>query len=173
MLEPDDLRRRNAVDGLGEVAHELDAAAGDDISGEAVVAQIGQQLEHGLVDEVGVAALEALVLGGGEPSPTIFWNSAGDMPAWVAMTSSSDSLLAGCGHRLHVAFEHGLEGLLVLPFGVLGRHALHAVERESELHIHRLLDPQRAVIVEGGDAVLRRDVVAAFRVRHLRRRNQR
>ena len=36
---------------------------------------------------------------------------------------------------------------------------LDAVEGEGQLHIHRLLDPQRAVIVEGRDALLGRNEI--------------
>jgi len=44
------------------------------------------------------------------------------------------------------------------------RENLHAVEREQELKIHRLLGPQSAVIVESGDAlVLRHEVGRAVR----------
>ena len=39
------------------------------------------------------------------------------------------------------------------------RQRLHAVEDEGELHIHRLLDPERAVIVEGRDALIDRHEV--------------
>jgi hypothetical protein len=35
----------------------------------------------------------------------------------------------------------------------LRRERLHAVEREGELEVHRLLGPQRAVVVEHGDAL--------------------
>ena len=34
---------------------------------------------------------------------------------------------------------------------MLRRESLHPVEREEELEIHRLLGPQRAIIVEHGD----------------------
>src|SRR5260221_2715716 len=54
----DDLLGRNAVDLLGEGADELHAAAGDDEGLEAVRAQIGEQLEHRLIGEVGVGPLE-------------------------------------------------------------------------------------------------------------------
>ena len=40
---------------------------------------------------------------------------------------------------LHVALEQRGERLLVLPLGMLRRERLHAVEREEELDIHRLL----------------------------------
>ena len=36
------------------------------------------------------------------------------------------------------------------------RHLVHAVQREEGLGIERVLDPQRAVLIEGGDALLRR-----------------
>ena len=68
-------------------------------------------------------------------------------------------LLAGRGQRLQVAVEHGLERLLGLPAGVLRRQRLDAIEDEGELDIHRLLDPQRPVIVECGDALIRRHEV--------------
>ena len=63
----DDLLRRNAVDALGPRAHELDAAARDDEGLEAVGAQVGQQLEHRLVDQLGVRPLEARIACRREP----------------------------------------------------------------------------------------------------------
>ena len=63
--------------------------------------------------------------------------------------------------RLDVALQHRRERLLRFPLGVLRRQRLHAVEREDELEVHRLLGPQRAVVVEGGDALARRHVILA------------
>ena len=64
----------------------------------------------------------------------------------------------------HVALEERGERLLVLPFGMLRRERLHAIEREGELEIDRLLGPQRAVVVEHRDARGRRyEILAAFR----------
>jgi hypothetical protein len=40
---------------------------------------------------------------------------------------------------------------------VLRRELLDAVERELELEVERLLRPERAVVVEDGDALLLRD----------------
>ena len=54
-----------------------------------------------------------------------------------------------------VAGQHRLEGLGVLPLGMVGRHLGKSVEREEALAVERLLDPGGAVLVEGGDAVLR------------------
>src|SRR5206468_9566017 len=39
---------------------------------------------------------------------------------------------------------------------MLRRERLHAIQREEHLEIHRLLAPERAVVVERGDALLRR-----------------
>ena len=66
------------------------------------------------------------------------------------------SLFAGRHHRLQVAVQHRRERLLGLPFRMHRRHDLHAVECEGQLDIHRLLDPERAVIVEGRDALVDR-----------------
>jgi len=64
------------------------------------------------------------------------------------------SFLARFRHRLHVAFKHRPEWLLFLPVGVLRRHRPDAIQRKGELDIHRLLDPQRAVIVESRDTLI-------------------
>ena len=63
----DDLLGRDAVDPLGPRPHELDAAAGDDERLEAVGAQVGEQLQHRLVDQLGVGPLELRVPRRGEP----------------------------------------------------------------------------------------------------------
>ncbi len=43
-------------------------------------------------------------------------------------------------------------GSLVLPFRMLRRERLHAVEGKQQLKRHRLLGPEGAIVVEGGDA---------------------
>jgi hypothetical protein len=37
---------------------------------------------------------------------------------------------------------------------MLGRQLYHAVERENDLGVDRVLDPERAILVEGGEPVL-------------------
>jgi len=64
------------------------------------------------------------------------------------------ALFARGGQRLHVLVQYRPERLGRFPFRMLGRHRLDAVEGERELEIERLFAPQRAVIVEGGDALL-------------------
>jgi hypothetical protein len=69
------------------------------------------------------------------------------------------SLLAGRPKRRRVTFEHRLEGLRVLPFRMLWRQRLDPVQRVGELHVDRLFDPQRAVVVERGDPLRWRNEV--------------
>ena len=54
---------------------------------------------------------------------------------------------------LHVPGEQRLERLLGLPFGMLRGHRLDLIEGEGELDVDGLLRPQRAVVVEDGDAL--------------------
>ncbi len=71
-----------------------------------------------------------------------------------------------CG--IQITLEQRGERFLVLPFGMLGHEGLHAVEREEELNGHRLFAPERAVVVEGGDAFWLRHKVGAVRCGHFR-----
>jgi hypothetical protein len=66
------------------------------------------------------------------------------------------AVFSGISQCLHVAFQHRLEGLLVLPFRMQWRQGLHAIEREDQLDIHGVLGPQRSVIVECGNALRHR-----------------
>ena len=50
---------------------------------------------------------------------------------------------------------------------MLRRERLHAVEREVKLNGHRLLAPERAVVVEGGDAFRHRHKIGRAGFRHL------
>ena len=52
-----------------------------------------------------------------------------------------------------VALQHRLVRLRVRPFRMQRGHRLHTVERECHLDIHRLLNPKRAIVVEGRDAL--------------------
>ena len=64
----------------------------------------------------------------------------------------ADGLFAAGERAFHVALEQRGKRLLVLPLGCCGASTFDAVEREEELEIHRLLGPERAVVVERGDA---------------------
>ena len=64
--------------------------------------------------------------------------------------------LAACQRAFDIALEQRGKRFLVLPLRMLGRERLHSVERKQKLKIHRLLGPERAVIIEGRDAFCRR-----------------
>ena len=68
------------------------------------------------------------------------------------------ALVAG-QYALDVARQHRFEGLFVLPFRVSWCPCLDLVDSEGELDIVRLLRPQRAVVVECGNAFFRPNVV--------------
>ena len=57
-------------------------------------------------------------------------------------------LFAGLGEGEDVPGKNGLEWLVSFPFWMVGRQSLNSVQCKSELHIHRLLAPERTVIVE-------------------------
>ena len=77
-----------------------------------------------------------------------------------------EALLAQSGERGKVPIQDRLERLPVRQFRVgLGEY-LGAVEHESRLHIYRLLGPERAVVVEGGDALLDRHEIRTALARH-------
>ena len=84
----------------------------------------------------------------------------------MAATSWTSALLALRRQRFEVAFENCLERLLVLPFGIFWRKLLDPVERERHLHVHGLLAPQRAVVVESRDALGRRHEIRRALFRH-------
>ena len=100
-------------------------------------------------------------------SLTIFSNSS-VRHAGVGGHDDLDHRLLAAGERgFHVALEQRGERLLVLPLRMLRRERLHAVEREEELEIHRLLAPERAVVVERRDALGRRHEIGRAFLRHL------
>ena len=164
---PDHLLRRHAVSLLGPWAHELDAAARDDEGLEAVRAQEGEQLEHRPVDALGVGAGELGMLRAREPA----LHDRGELLARGARVrlrhQLEQALLARRRDRGQVAGERRLERLAPRPLRVRGRQLLHAVEREGELYVHRLLGPEGAVVVEDGDALGGGDEPGRTLLRHL------
>ena len=67
-------------------------------------------------------------------------------------------MLAELGDGRLVPRENGGEGQAVLPARMRRSENPDAVEREHGLRIERMLDPERAVLIEGRDPVLRRDI---------------
>ena len=163
----DDLFRRNAVNLLRPRAHELDAAAGDDEVLEAVRAQVGEHFEHRLIDHFGEELAGLRMFRGGDPIlDDLLKLHRGH--ARVRGHDEFEERVVAAGERgFQIALEQRGERFLGLPLGMLRRERLHAVEREVELHGHRLLAPERAVVVERGDAFGDRHEVRRAGPRHL------
>ena len=64
-----------------------------------------------------------------------------------------DVLLTSRQRALDVAFQQRGEGFLGLPLRMSRREQLDAIDRELELEIDGLFRPERAVVVERGDAL--------------------
>ena len=148
----DDLFRRDAVNLLRPRAHELDAAAGDDVVLETVRAQVGEHFEHRLINHFGVELAGLRMFRGGDPIlDDLLKLHRGH--ARVRGHDEFEERVVTAGERgFQIALEQRSEGFFGLPFGMLRRERLHAVEREVELNGHRLLAPERAVVVKRGDA---------------------
>ena len=163
----DDLLGRDAVDLLGPGPHELDAAAGDDVRLEAVGSQVGEQLQHRLIDQLGVRPLESRVLRRRDPVGDDPVEFLGRHPR-VARAEQFEPIARRPGQdRPEVAFESGLEDGLLPPLRMLADLGLDAVQGECDLHVGRLLGPERAVVVEGRDPLGDWDEVRAALLRHL------
>jgi len=93
------------------------------------------------------------MLGSGDPVTDDLLKLLGRHAGMRGYHDRHDGRFAACESALHVAPQQRGEGLFGLPFGMSRGERLHAVEREQELEIHRLLGPKRAIIVEGGDAL--------------------
>jgi hypothetical protein len=66
---------------------------------------------------------------------------------------------------LRIAGENSLEGFAVSQFRLLRDERPDAIEAIDDLRIDRVLDPERAVLIERGDALLRPQVAWARGVR--------
>src|SRR5215510_2234577 len=69
---------------------------------------------------------------------------------------------------LQVMLEERLERLPLLDGRILNGELLHAVREKEALHRHRMLTPQRPVVIEGGDALRWRNVIASALLRDAR-----
>ena len=155
----DDLLGRNAVHAVGPRPHEIDPAAGDDERLEVVRAEIRQDLQHRLIDELRVQPIEARVLGRFDPIGDDLREFVGREIGVAGHHELHGGLFAAVEAGLHVAGQDRLVRLFRFPFGMLRRERLDAVDREHDLRVHRLFDPQRAVVVERGDPLVRRHKV--------------
>jgi hypothetical protein len=118
---------------------------------ETFAAQVLQQLDHGLVDEFGIGPLESGVSGTVEPGRHDASELLGTHAGMRGHDELGDALLTRGDQRLQVPGQHGGERSLRLPFWVLRRQGVYAIEGERELGVHGLLDPKRAVVIEHRD----------------------
>ena len=112
----DDALGRNAVDVLGERAHELDAAARDDPGREPVGFEVVQQLTHRLVREFRVRALQRRMSRGPRPLA----NPLGEFFAGRVRVRDRDDF----DERLQVALGRRSERRVRREGRVLCRHGL-------------------------------------------------
>ena len=84
------------------------------------------------------------------PDPTFGFENCSLAPG-----RCGDMLIAFAGSErpFNVALQQRSEWLFGLPLGMLWGERLNAIERKQELEIHRLLGPERAVVVERRDAL--------------------
>ena len=80
------------------------------------------------------------------------------MPALASASSSSNAFSPAACRAASSLATSALKAGVVLPLGVLGRLGLHLIEHEHHLRVLRVLGPQRAVVVEHGDALCRRHI---------------
>ena len=157
----DDLFRRDAIGLLGIHAHEILAAAGADVSLVAVRSKILQHLLHRLVGQFVVRLVPARVFGFGEP---LFHLGLELFRGHARERGHQDFFKVWHGEfpdGLAVAGNDGLERLNVFQFRFFFHERTDPVKAIHHLGIHRMLDPERAVLVERGDAFLGRDKIRA------------
>ena len=148
----DDLFRRDAVNRFSPRAHEFDTTARHDEVPEAVRAQIGEHFEHRLAGHLGEAFAGCRMLRVGDPVLHDLLELHRGHARVRGHHEFEDRVLATSGSGLQIALEQRSESFLVRPLRMLRREGFHAVQSEEELDRHRLLAPERAVVVEHGDA---------------------
>ncbi len=99
---------------------------------------------------------------------TVLSKSTVVMPECVAATISTMPFSPMAATAFMSPARTDLNGSLVFHSGCWFDLRLHLVDGKRELVVDRLLDPQRAVIVEGGDALGRRHIVGSSLFRHPR-----
>ena len=101
-------------------------------------------------------------------SVTILANSSVVMPVWVAAMICRNPVSPSAASALRSSSSAALNGCFVFQSGCFAAQRLDAIDRKDDLDIHRLLGPQRAVVVEGGDALVERHEIRAAGRGHAR-----
>src|SRR6516225_5825774 len=147
---------RNAIELLRGHAHKILAATRDNVGLVPVGAQVLQDLEHRLIRKLSVETPPAWMLGGFNP----FFCFGFEYLHWHTGQWCYENFLklrqGQLRHRLAVAGKHSLKGLAVLKLWFLCHHRRHTVQAINHLRIHGMFDPQRTVLIESSDALLRR-----------------
>src|SRR5262249_53050862 len=153
----DNLFGRYPVHLLAVDTNEILAAAGYNVRLETIGTQMLHDLEHRLVDEFGVGTLPARVLGAGQPlfhlALKVFHRHAGQRRHQDFLKLMQRQLCDG----LAVAREDRFERLDVLEFRIFLDNGWNTIEAIDDLRIDRMLDPERAVLIESRDALFRRN----------------
>ena len=162
----DDLFRRDAVNLLRPRAHELDAAAGNDEVLETIGSQVGEQFEHRLINHFRIELAGFRVLCGRNPILHDLFELHRGHARMRGHEEFQDHFVAACERSFQIALKQRCERFFRFPFGMQRCERLHAVECEIQLNGHRLLAPERAVVVERGDAFRHRHEVRRVRLGH-------
>ena len=160
----DDVLGRDAVGLFGEGAHEVDAAARDDVGLEILVPQVGQQFEHRLIGHVVVGQTRHRVARGLEPGRHLRLEGVDRQAGVRGHDDLEKRRLAARERGLEVPLGRRLQCVGGQDRRIRRRHRPEPVEREEELEVDGLLGPEGAVVVEDRHAVVRRDVAGRGRV---------
>ena len=158
----DDLLRRDAIDALCPRADELNAATANNVGFETVRAQVGQQFEHRLIDHFGEQPAGLRMLCRGDPVGDNLVELIGRQTRVGCHDHFQQRVLAAgqCGFR--ITFQHGRERLFFSPFRMLRSECPDPVEDKERLEIHRLLRPERAVVIKSHNALGGGNEIGAF-----------
>ena len=102
----------------------------------------------------------------GEPVNDDLLKFLGGHPCMGRHDQFRHPVLARLGERFHVTFKRRLEWLRVLPFWMERSQCLHAIERKSQLGVHRMFHPQGAIIIERCNALGGRHKIRRTLLRH-------
>src|SRR5437868_5519231 len=116
---------------------------------------MSEEFDHRLINTLGEGPLEFWMSCGGNPLRNNLLELGGGHAGMAGCDNREQALFAGSSESFDISSEDRSERLLLLPFGMLRREHLHPVEGKEHLKIYRLLAPERAVIVEGRDALVR------------------
>jgi hypothetical protein len=151
---------------LADRAHEVPSAAGDDVVREAAGGEEAEELDHRRVGRLDVPASERWVLGGSQEVGGLPLELLHADPTVGGEDASSEGpelgVIAGVVRLEHapepavLLLVGGLPRLPVTQLGLVLGHLPQPPQDEVELDRHRLLAPERPVVVEDGDALLGR-----------------